>query len=258
MLLLGLSVADATEEKDHVSLRFVAGAAVWVCRVRPSLSRLSGALWAESMLYAVIGTWGNANAMIMAAGYQTAACNTTKGEKERESRKQKDHVREEKQDGLQSWAGMVSIVMSRSHTARMTTGADLSDGPAYCAKRRSRTHMMAPEHANAVDGPTQDPGRLPPIRPRRNWKHQKSHGINDCIALSSLLFPPTSPRPHGLHIPGFSTAANCGTTPLAAAVREQAVPQFTDSILTRRIAILRTPAVHRAIGEMEVDPAAAK
>lgn len=54
MLLLGLSAAGATEEKDHVSLRFDAGAAVWVCRVRSWLSWLSGALWAESMLYAVI------------------------------------------------------------------------------------------------------------------------------------------------------------------------------------------------------------
>jgi len=51
VLLLGLSAAGATEEKDHVSLRFDAGAAVWVCRVRSWLSWLSGALWAESMLY---------------------------------------------------------------------------------------------------------------------------------------------------------------------------------------------------------------
>jgi hypothetical protein len=60
---------------------------------------------------------------------------------------------------------------------------------------------------------------------------------------------------HGLDTHHHSAAAQCGPAPLATAVRVQAVSQRPPPFRRRRrrCPILGAPAVHLAIGEMEVD-----
>jgi hypothetical protein len=77
-----------------------------------------------------------------------------------------------------------------------------------------------------------------------------------CTALLSLL--PPSHRRNGVCIPGLPTAADGRPASFETAVCVQTVSQCAASIHHRRFPILPTPAISLAIGEMEVDPAAAE
>lgn len=153
----------------------------------------------------------------------------------------KDEDEQDKKTGLQ-------LVTSRSHAGQ----GDLHGGRSCDAVKAACERVAASACQTVV---TQGKCLARPIIPRAMSNHRKCPSM--MCTLPSLL-PPPPRRCHGLDIPGVSPAAHRGPATLETALCMPALPQFADSVRRHYFAMLGTPAVCPAIGEMEVDTALAE